>query len=160
MSSQIYLKSSIKHFVEELGNLLSIRISQYLHKYKNGSEANFINQLIMCPHFEDYDIDYIHYPALTRKHFEENLNIDLTYFELNQLHLKSDMKVEYSFSCYPYFIEDEIEANALEFALVANQITFYDQDMINFLETYGDDVWNKLTQELRKEISFGTLKNS
>ena len=89
-----------------------------------------------------------------------NLNINFSHFELNHLSLNIDMKVEYSLQCYPYFINDEIDSDALEFGLVGNQVTFYHQDMIDFLETFDDDIWNKLTRELRKEISFGTLNNS
>ena len=160
MTTNVYSKPLVKEFTEELGTLLSIRISQYLRKYKNDSEAKFINEFIICPYFEDFDKDLILYPASARSHFEENLNINFSHFELNHLSLNIDMKVEYSLQCYPYFIDDEIDSDALDFGLVGNQVTFYHQDMIDFLETFDDDIWNKLTRELRKEISFGTLKNS
>ena len=160
MTTNVYSKPLVKIFVEELGTLLSIRISQYLSKYKENSEAKFLNEFIICPYFEDFDRDLIRYQASARSHFEENLNIDFSHFELNHLSLNIDMKVEYSLQCYPYFIDDEIDFDGLYFGLVGNKITFYHQDMIDFLETFDDDIWNKLTRELRKEISIGTLKNS
>ena len=153
MTTNLYKKEVVSEFVAELGSLLSIRISQYLRKFKEDDETKFFNQFIICPYQDDYDSDQIEYPANARKHFEQNIDVGFSAFELTSLSLTPEKSIEYSLQCYPDFLEKE-------FGLVGDKITFYHQSMIELLESYDDETWRKIIRDVQAEISFGTLKKS
>ena len=160
MTINLYKKEIVKEFVAELGTLLSIRISQYIRKFKQDDETKFFNEFIICPFQDDYDRDYIKYPANARKHFEEKLDVGFCYLELSGLALTNEKSIEYSLTCHPYFLEEEYDGDSLDFGLVGSIITFYHQSMIDFLEQYDDETWKNIIRNVQKEISFGTLKRS
>jgi hypothetical protein len=160
MTINLYKKDIVKEFVTELGTLLSIRISQYLRKFKEGSESKFFNEFVICPFEDDYDRDYIKYPANARKHFEDNIDVGFSNFMLTHIGLTNDKSLEYSLICFPNFIDKDYEGDSLDFGLVGNKITFYHQSMIDFLENYDDNTWKNIIRDVQKEISFGTLKRS
>jgi len=160
MTTNLYKKEIVKEFVAELGTLLSIRISQYIRKFKQGDESEFFNQFIICPTENNYDRDFIEYPAMARKHFEENLDSGFCYFQLSDLALTNEKLIEFSLYCDPWFLEEEYDGDGLDFGLIGNEITFYDQRFIDILEQYDDNTWNSLIRNVQKEISFGTLKIS
>jgi len=160
MTINLYKKEIVKEFVAELGTLLSIRISQYHQKYRENDETKFFNEFIICPYQDDYDRDIIKYPAIAKKHFEDNFDVGFSYFELSHLALTNQKSIEYSLTCHPYFLEEEYDGDSLDFGLVGNKITFYHQSMIDFLEQYDDETWKNIIRDVQKEISFGTLKRS
>jgi len=160
MTINLYKKEVVSKFVVELGSLLSIRISQYHRKFKNDDEIKFFNQFIICPDKDDYDGDQIEYAANARQHFEENIDVGFSYFELVNLRLTSEKSIEYCFTCYPDFLEKEFQDDGLAFGLIGDKITFYHQSMIELLESYGDDTWTPIIRDVQAEISFGSLKRS
>jgi hypothetical protein len=160
MTINLYKKEIVKEFVAELGKLLSIRISQYIRKFKQDDESKFLNEFIICPYQDDFDRGQIQYPANARKHFEEKLDVGFSYFELSGLSLTNEKFIEYSITCYPVFLEEDYEGDSLEFRLVKDKINFYDQSMIDFLEDYDDEIWKIIVRDVQKEISFGTLKRN
>lgn len=160
MTTNLYKKDVVSEFVRELGTLLSIRIAQYHRKFKQEDDTKFLNEFIICPHQDDYDRDLIKHPAWARKHFEDNLDVKFSSFELSNVGLTKDRFIEYSFSCYPDFLEENYDGDSIEFGLTENKIVFYHQSMIDFLEQYEDEVWKKIIRNVQGEISFGTLKRS
>jgi len=148
----------VAEFTNELGTLLSMRIFQYISKYKEGDESKFLNEFIICPYDNDndYDRDYIRYPAMARRHFEEKLNVEFGYFELNGIKLDSNKNLEYYLTWFTEDFQDEY----IGFGLNGKQITFDKQETIDFFETLTNDFWRKMIKDARKKISFGTLKNT
>ena len=160
MTINLYQKEIVKEFVAELGALLSIRISQYHRKYNQDDDTKFFNEFIICPHEDDDGRDIIKYPSIARKHFEEKLDVGFSYFRLSGLSLTNEKSIEYWLTCDPYFLEEEYEGDSLDFGIVGDKITFYHQSMIEFLESYDDENWENIIRNVKKEISFGTLKRS
>jgi hypothetical protein len=160
MTMNLYKNDLVKKFVDELGTLLSIRFSQYIRRFKEDDESKFLNEFIICPYENAYDLDYIKYPAFARKHFEDNIDVGFSYFELSKVSLTRDKSIEYSLTCFPEFLDKDYDGDSLDFGLVGDKITFYHQSMIDFLEEYEEATWKKLILDVQKEISFGTLKRS
>ena len=155
MSTNTFKNELVAEFVNELGTLLSIRISQYISKHKNGSETNFLNEFLIFPHLEDFDNDYIRHPAMARNHFEENLNAGFDYLVLIDIRLDSNKNLEYYFAWYAEYFEPEY----VSFGLNGKLVLIDEQETIDFLESQKDDFWEKMIKDVQKEISFGTLKN-
>ena len=156
MTKNTFKNQLVAEFTNELGTLLSIRIYQYISKHKEGDESKFLNEFIICPYDDDYDRDYIRYPAMARRHFEEKLNVEFGYFELNSIKLDSNKNLEYYLTWFTEDFQDEY----ISFGLNGKQITFNEQETIDFFETLTNDFWRKMIKDVRKEISFGTLKNT
>ena len=155
MSTNTFKNELVAEFVNELGTLLSIRISQYISKHKNGSETNYLNEFLIFPHIDNFDNDIIEYPAMARKHFEDNLNVGIDYFSLIHIRLDSNKNFEYFFAWFAEYLEPDY-AN---FVLNGNQILIDEQKTIDFLESLPKEFWEKMIKDVKKEISFGTLKN-
>ena len=70
-----------------------------------------------------------------------------------------EKKIQYSFTIPHNFIDENYDGDFLDFGLIGKDITFYTQWMIDMLEEYDDDCWNKVLVQLKQELMFGTLKN-
>jgi hypothetical protein len=160
MIVNVYQKEIVKEFVAELGTLLSIRISQYHRKYNEDDATQFFNEFIICPYPDDYDRHIIEDPAIAKKHFDDNFDVGFSCFELSNLGLTKEKSISYFLTCTPYFLEKDYDGDNLDFCLIGNKITFYDQIMIDFLESYDDETWKNIIGDVQEEIIFGTLKKS
>jgi len=159
MSNPQFQNEVLVEFVEQLGTLLSIRINQYIRKYHGGSESIFFNQFVVCPDDDSRsDNKLLKYPAASRNHFVENLNLRFTNIELSNIALTNDKKIQYSLTCYPEFIVDEYDGDYLEMTLVENKLTIEGQIMINILENSSHVTFKSLVKKIQQEISFETLK--
>jgi hypothetical protein len=158
MNNNVYNNPLVIKFVNELGILLRIRINQYHRKFNKDNESNFLNKFIICPEIGDHDLDHIRHPALERKHFNDNLGIQLSVFDFNHISLANN-KIKYSFSVFPDFIDNDDDGDLLEFSLIEDKITFYDQDMIDFLESCDDETLNQIILKVQSESSLNSLKN-
>ena len=156
MTNQKFKNVLANEFLLEFGSLLSIRISQYLTKYMNGSESKFINDFIICPHIEDYDIGFLKSPANARRHFEENLNIGFGYLEINGIRLDANKNTEYDLALMSEYFHDEITYITLK----NKDVEFLEQHVIDLIEALPDDILKAMIKDVQKEISFGTLKNT
>jgi hypothetical protein len=160
MAANIYKKQIVEEFVNELGKLFSIRIAQYIRKFRDNDEGKFINEFIICPPWEFYDEDLIRYAALARKDFEENLNIKFCQFDVTNVAFRSDKFIEYYFAFFPHFLDEENDEDYLRFSVVGNKITFRHQSMIDCLESYEDADWRSVILKVQNELILGTMKSS
>ena len=160
MSTNIYKNKLVESFAVELGLLLSIRVAEYIRKHRNGNEFSFLNEFIICPHLEDGDYKIAQYAKSAKQHFEKNINIKFGSFELVHIAVTDQKQVQYSFHCYPDFLDENYDDDFIYLSLVENKISFGDQWMIDILEEYDDDCWNKVLVQLKQELMFGTLKNT
>ena len=160
MSTNIYKNKLVESFAVELGVLLSIRVAEYIRKHRNGNEFAFLNEFIICPHIEDGDYKIAQYAKSAKQHFDNNINIKFSIFELVHIAVTDQKQIEYSFQCYPDFLDENYDGDFVDFGLVGKNITFYTQWMIDMLEEYDDDCWNKVLVQLKQELMFGTLKNT
>ena len=160
MSTNIYKNKLVESFAVELGLLLSLRVTEYIRKHRKGNEFSFLNEFIICPHEQDSDYEIAQYAKSARQHFDKNINIKFGGFELAHIAVTDQKQIEYSFNCYPSFIDENYDGDFVNFGLVGKDITFYTQWMIDMLEEYDDDCWNKVLVQLKQELMFGTLKNT
>jgi hypothetical protein len=114
MSDSLTDKETIDDFFNQLAILFSIRINDYFRKYKN--ETDFFNQFVICP--EDYEDqnDIVDEVISARKHFEENLAINIYDIHLFSVIINSEKQIEYYFHIFPTFLNTNYD-NILEFAL-------------------------------------------
>lgn len=160
MSTNIYKNKLVESFVVELGVLLSVRVAEYIRKHRNGNEFAFLNEFIICPQVDDGDYKITNYAMQAKQHFDKNVNIKLGSFELAHIAVTDQKQIEYSFNCYPDFLDENYNGDFVDFGLVGKNITFYTQWMIDMLEEYDDDIWNRVLVQLKQELMFGTLKNT
>ena len=160
MSTNIYKNKLVESFAVELGVLLSVRAAEYIRKHHKGNEFAFLNQFIICPHLEDGDYDDVRYALSAKRHFDNNINIKFSIFELVHICITDQKQIEYSFQCYPVFLDENFNEDFIYLSLVENKIHFGEQWMIEMLEEYDDDCWNKVLVQLKQESIFGTLKNT
>ena len=160
MSTNIYKNKLVESFAVELGVLLSLRVAEYIRKHRNGNEFAFLNEFIICPQVDDGDYGITQYAMQAKQHFDKNINIKFGGFELAHIAVNDQKQIEYSFNCYPNFLDENYDGDLLDFGLVGKDITFYTQWMIDMLEEYDDDCWNKVLVKLKQELMFGTLKNT
>lgn len=159
MTVNIYKRALVKEFVDELGTLLAIRISRYHRNFNKSNEIEFFNEFIICPSDDDDGEDLIRNSARIKKHFDKNFVTGFSQFQLAGLSLNSQKEIEYALNCYPDFLEEDYQGDSIAFALAGKAITFYDQYPIDLFEEFGDEVWSKLILDVKKEISFGSLKD-
>jgi len=95
-----------------------------------------------------------------KQHFDKNIKIKFGGFELAHVAVTDQKQIEYSFNCYPNFLDENYDGDFVYFSLIENKISFGDQWMIDMLEKYDDDCWNKVLVQLKQELMFGTLKNT
>ena len=160
MSTNIYKNKLVESFAVELGVLLSVRVAEYIRKHHKGNEFAFLNEFIICPHIEDGDYEITKYAVQAKQHFDKNINIKFGGFELVHIAVTDQKQIEYSFQSYPDFLDENYDDDLLDFGLVGKDITFYTQGMIDMLEEYDDDCWNKVLIQLKQELMFSTLKNT
>ena len=160
MSTNIYKNKLVESFAVELGVLLSVRIAEYIRKHHKGNEFAFLNQFIICPQVDDGDYDDVRYALSAKQHFDKNFNINFGGFELVHIAVTDQKKVQYSFHCYPNFLDENYDDDFVYFSLIEKKIFFGDQWMIDMLEEYDNDCWNKVLVQLKQELMFGTLKNT
>ena len=150
----------INEFIKELGVLLSIRIAQYHRKYMH--EIEFLNLFIVCPAIDLILKDIKNYnfsqTLVQQVHFEDNLNIELIYFELDNICLNKDKQIVYTLTFRPFFLNKKYDKADLTLELTGNEIIFFDDRAIDVFEEYTDDVWKKVIKKIQMELTFGTLK--
>ncbi len=157
MAREIKEKYDANEFLTQLEILLSIRVNEYHRKHKKDFE--FINELIICPRVDDYDSDFIKYPANTREHFEKNIGIDIVGFELASVGLNENKELVYCFFIYPYNLDEDC-VEYLEVELIKSQMTLLNDDVRDYLGTISEDIYKKAITEIKRAISFDTLKRT
>ena len=160
MSTNIYKNKLVESFAVELGVLLSVRVAEYIRKHHKGSEFAFLNQFIICPQVNDGDYGITKDAVQAKQHFDKNFNTKFGGFELVHIAVTDQKQIEYSFQSYPDFLDENYDDDLLDFGLVGKDITFYTQWMIDMLEEYDDECWNRVLVQLKQELMFGTLKNT
>lgn len=149
-------------FLEELVVLLRLRLSMYLSKI-NGLH-NFLNEVIVIPYEETFKASG-HKMSLEnafnwKLDLEKHMSCSLFRLELCMFGLNVSMKPELFVTVHPNFKnlkEDKVELFWMNF----------DDGRFNLIECreaegtlleVDDELWEKLTTEVKGEITFGTLR--
>lgn len=149
----------VNQMFDEFATLLEMRIQDY-HR-KNGGEAKFLNKFIICPFDEnDYDKNWIRYPARARQHFTSELGIQFTWLDLSGVGVNDDMQIVYGFHCGTNFLTNDENSDALYITYVTNQIEVFDNEHLNYLELVSDCTYGDAIRAIQGEISFGSLMRS
>ena len=158
MTEEATKKELTQKIIEELGALISSRISRYHYKFQKDDEVRFFNNFIVCPD-EDMDGDDLLSYLLSRKlHFDEFVDIGLEHFELKNIFLTKDRSsITYCFSWIPVGVCTIDNPVFLYFQLEKTKIHFPDPSAIIFFEGLEESFLIDILKTIRKEISFGTL---
>jgi hypothetical protein len=150
-------QTKMNTFTQELGKLLSLKIDSYLKKYHKGIESLFFNQFIHCAYEGEMNISHIRRGARARRHFEDNLGINLFGFYLNLVGLTKNREIQYSFFCTTNFYDTE-ESEALNLNLVGQVISIENEETLWFLQDIEDDILDKHILKIQKLISTATKR--
>ena len=149
----------VNQLFDEFATLLEMRIQDY-HR-KNGGEAKFLNKFIICPFDEnDYDGNWIRYPARARQHFTSELGIHFTWLDLSGVGVSADMQIVYDFHCGTNFLTNDEDGDALYFSYSSSQIELLDYEHLRYLEQLSDGTYGDAIKAIQGEISFGSLMRS
>jgi hypothetical protein len=151
-------KELTQKIIEELGVLISSRISRYHYKFHKNDEVMFFNKFIVCPD-EDMDgDDLLSYGLANKLHFDEFVDIGLEHFEIRHFFLTKDRSsITYCFSWIPVGICTIDNLVLLNFQLEKTKIHFTDPSAIIFFEGLEESFLIDILKTIRKEISFGIL---
>lgn len=151
-------KELTKKIIEELGGLISRRISRYHSKFFEDDEVKFFNNFVVCPDEDDDEYNLISDLVDRKIHFDDCLDIGLEGLFLQRLDLTKDRaSIIYSFSWMIFHVSKNDKPVFLKFELVEEKIYFPNPSAIKFLECLEENFLIDLLKAIRKEISFGTL---
>ena len=151
-------KELIQDIIEELGRLISIRISRYHSKFNDDDEIKFLNSFIVCPNEDTDGDDLLSYLLARKLHFDEFIDIGLAHFELQHVYLDRDMSsISFSISWLPVGFCTIDNPVFLSLQITKDKIHFPNPSDIIFLESLEESALINLLKVIKKEISFGTL---
>jgi len=151
-------KELTQKIIEELGGLISRRITRYHSKFFEDDEVKFFNNFVVCPDEDDDEYNLIGELVDRKIHFDDCLDIGLEGLFLQRLDLSKDRaSIIYSFSWMIFHLSKNDKPVFLKFELVKDKILFPNPSTVNFLEGLKVTFLIDLLKHIRKEITFGTL---
>jgi len=151
-------KELTQKIIEELGGLISRRITRYHSKFFEDDEVKFFNNFFVCPDEDDDEYNLIGELVDRKIHFDDCLDIGLEGLFLQRLDLSKDRaSIIYSFSWMIFHLSKNDKPVFLKFELVKDKILFPNPSTVNFLEGLKETFLIDLLKHIRKEITFGTL---
>ena len=151
-------KELTQKIIEELGGLISRRITRYHSKFFEDDEVKFFNNFVVCPDEDDDEYNLIGELVDRKIHFDDCLDIGLEGLFLQRLDLSKDRaSIIYSFSWMIFHLSKNDKPVFLKFELVKDKILFPNPSTVNFLEGLKETFLIDLQKHIRKEITFGTL---
>lgn len=161
MTTVTSLKPIANEFLQMFGQLIGVRITQYIQKHHKGSVSNFVNNfIIFVDDVYDFDKDGLRESASAKASFEHNINIKFASLEIDGIMLDDDMQVVYFLSTYPTFLDDDYDGDYLGLSLTGTDIQLPYKHMVTILNDTPDKKFEDLISLLKQELTFGTIKGS
>ena len=152
-------KADLVHkLVAEIGEHLSLRTIDYIHKHTGGSKAELLNAFLVFPEIDDFHASSIRTAIHAKQHFEEHISSEILDVVLNSIQLDDELALEFSLSVAPIFLGDDYEYELI--VIKGSSIHCLNDGLNNLLNELSNEELEKSIKKVRNTTLINTLKGS